>query len=272
MKPWFQSFGLSAPPFDKDINDEDLWLSTTKQEVLSTMVQTIEERGNILLIGDPGLGKTCVLRRLRTRLPEAKFRLTYCSNATLGRRDFYRQLCHAFHLTPKATAAAVFMALTQQIEVLAQEHIHPVFLLDEAHLLKQEVLDHLHVLTNYSWDQKPLLSLVLVGLPELKEQLVLRRNASLWSRIHTRIRLPEPSPQDTVEYIAHRLEKAGGQNRHLFAADTFALLHEASHGRLREIDRVASNALRLAAKRNIERVDRELVIEVIERSAEGRAS
>ena len=270
MTPWFQAFGLSAPPFDKDISDEDLWLPSSKQEALSAMVQTIEERGHILLVGDSGLGKTCVLRRLRMQLPEARFRLTYCSNATLGRRDFYRQLCHAFRLTPKATAAAVFMALTQQIENLQQEKIHPVFLLDEAHLLQQEVLGHLHVLTNFAWDQKPLLSLVLVGLPELKDQLMLRRNASLWSRIHTRIRLPEPSPQDTAEYLAHRLDKAGAKNRHIFAADTLALLHEASHGRLRELDRVASSALRLAAKKNLDRVDRDLLIEAIERSTQGQ--
>jgi type II secretory pathway predicted ATPase ExeA len=32
---------------------------------------------------------------------------------------------------------------------------------------QQQVLEHLHVLANYQWDQKPLLSLVLVGLPEL---------------------------------------------------------------------------------------------------------
>jgi adenylylsulfate kinase-like enzyme len=49
----------------------------------------------VLLTGKPGVGKTCVLRALRSRLPEQGFRLTYCHNATLGRRDFYRQLCLA---------------------------------------------------------------------------------------------------------------------------------------------------------------------------------
>jgi hypothetical protein len=35
--------------------------------------------------------------------------------------------------------------------------------LDEAHLLHQDTLDHLHILLNYEWDSKPLLSLLLVG-------------------------------------------------------------------------------------------------------------
>jgi type II secretory pathway predicted ATPase ExeA len=51
---------------------------------------------------------------------------------------------------------------------LDEARVHPVFLLDEAHLLHQDVLEHLHILANYEWDAKALLSLVLVGLPEMK--------------------------------------------------------------------------------------------------------
>jgi general secretion pathway protein A len=61
--------------------------------------------------------------------------LTYCHNATLGRRDFYRQLCHAVGLTPAATAGSLFYALSRHVEDRAAERVHPVFLLDEAHLL-----------------------------------------------------------------------------------------------------------------------------------------
>jgi len=41
-----------------------------------------------------------------------------------------------------------------------------------AHLL-QDVLEHLHILANHEWDARALLSLVLVGLPELKDRLSL---------------------------------------------------------------------------------------------------
>ena len=72
----------------------------------------------VLLTGEPGVGKTCVLRSLRQRLPEAGFKLTYCHNATLGRRDFYRQICLALGLNPKATAASVFYAISHHIHEL----------------------------------------------------------------------------------------------------------------------------------------------------------
>lgn len=53
---------------------------------------------------------------MRHRLPDAGFRLTYCHNATLGRRDFYQQLCHALGLSPKATAAADFHEASTHVQ------------------------------------------------------------------------------------------------------------------------------------------------------------
>ena len=49
-----------------------------------------------------------------------------------------------------------------------------MFLLDEAHLLHQDTLGHLHILLNYEWDKRALLSLILIGLPEMDRQLAIR--------------------------------------------------------------------------------------------------
>src|SRR3954469_21606884 len=176
---WLAHFGFQSAPFSKEIDATELWLPSSRQQIIDELVDACTERRHVLLTGEPGVGKTCVLRALKTRLPEAGFRLTYCHNATLGRRDFYRQLCLALGLTPSATAAAVFYAVTTHVEELGHERLHPVFLLDESHLLHQEVLDHLHILLNYQWDSKALLSLVLVGLPELEDRLARGTQRSL---------------------------------------------------------------------------------------------
>jgi general secretion pathway protein A len=187
--------------------------------------------------------------------------LTYCHNATLGRRDFYRQLCLALGLSPKATAAAVFFEVSSHVQQLGEQRLHPVFLLDEAHLLQQDVLDHLHILANYEWDSRALLSIVLVGLPEMQDRLKLRKNRSLWSRIHTRLNLGEAAAGDTADYVAHRLQLAGGKQS-LLSSDALAMLHEATSGSLRDIDRIATEALKRAAKRKLKVVDRQLIQEV----------
>lgn len=260
---WYEHFGLRQAPFSKAIADTDLWLTPQKTQAVDELVDAIDERATgALLVGDAGLGKSCVLRALRERLRDSSVRMTYCHNTTLGRRDFYRQICTALGLSPRATAAGVFDAVSTYVQELACEQLHPVFLIDEAHLLHQDVLDHLHILANYEWDSRPLLSFVFAGLPELWDRMLLRRNRSLWSRIHTRLRLPEPEPGDTVAYVNHRLRLAGAQAE-LFTTDALALLHEGSAGRLRDVDRIATAALKAAAHGKHNRVDRALVVNVV---------
>jgi type II secretory pathway predicted ATPase ExeA len=270
MTRWMKHFGLEHSPFTKEVDDGQLWLPSSRKSVVDDLVEAARDHQHVLLVGEPGVGKTCVLRAVRHRLPQAGFRLTYCHNATLGRRDFYRQLCVALGLSTKATAAAVFYAVSMHVEELGRERVHPCFLLDEAHLLRQDVLEHLHVLANYEWDSKPLLSLVLVGLPELWGRLTLAKNRSLWSRIHCRLSLGEAEAADTVEYVEHRMKRAGAA-RPAFLADALTMLHEATSGRLRDIDRVATAALKSAARRKMAQVDRDLILEVTKADASPHA-
>lgn len=245
---YLRFFQLTEPAFSKEVSDKDLWLPPSKQGVVDEVCEAIHERAQVLLCGEPGVGKTCVLRAVRQALPQAGFRLTYCHNATLGRRDFYRQICLALGLNPAATAAALFYAVSLHVENLARERIHPVFLLDEAHLLHQDMLDHLHILLNYEWDSRALLSLILVGTPDLVDRLELRKNRALYSRIHRRIAIDAMTPDDTAEYLQLRLRRAGC-DRELFAPESIALLHQLAGSSLREVDRLATDAMRDAARR-----------------------
>lgn len=256
-------FGFESAPFSKEVADAELWLPSSKESLVEELREAVAERSSVILVGEPGVGKTCVLRALRHRLPQAGFRLTYCHNATLGRHDFYRQLSLALGLSPNATAASLFFALSKHVEELGRERIHPVFLLDEAHLLHQDTLDHLHILLNYHWDSKALLSLVLVGLPELDDRLSLRRNRSLYSRIGRRLAISPLGPDDTAEYVRLRL-KTAGCDRELFTADAIAMLHESASGALRDIDRIATAALRETAKKKRKLVERDTLARILD--------
>ncbi len=261
--PYLAHFALTEPPFSKEVPDGELWLPASKQLVVDTLLEALSEHASVVLVGEPGVGKTCVLRALRHRIPAAGFRLTYCHNATLGRRDFYRMLCHALGLSPAATAGSLFYAVSRHVEERALERVHPVFLLDEAHLLHQDTLDHLHILLNYAWDSRALLSLILVGLPELRERLALRRNRSLHSRIHHRLEVSSLTPDDTAEYLRLRMQRAGC-TREVFASDATVLLHEATVGAMRDLDRLAAAALRETARKKRKLVERDVVARVIE--------
>ena len=115
----------------------------------------------------------------------------------------------------------------------------------------------------YAWDSRAFLSLVLVGLPELRERLALRRNRSLHSRLHHRLEVTPLTPDDTTEYLRLRMARAGC-TREVFASDAIVLLHEATAGAMRDLDRLAANALRETARKKRKLVERDVVNRVIE--------
>jgi general secretion pathway protein A len=263
---YLSHFGLSGPPFAKNVADGELWVPPTKEELVAELLEAIAAHESVHLVGEPGVGKTCVLRALRHRIPPQGFRLTYCHNVTLGRRDFYRQLCLALGLAPAATAGALFHAVSTHVQQLNTDRQHPVFLLDEAHLLHQDTLDHLHILLNHDWDSQPLLSVVLIGLPELADRLALRRNRSLYSRLARRLRIDPLTPDDTGAYIRMRMRRAGCE-REVFCTDAIAMLHEAATGAMRDLDRLAQAALREGARKKRRLIERDLIQRVLHQDA-----
>lgn len=253
------AFGLRRRPFGKDLPADDLWLDEARTAAIERLLDAVTARQHALVKGEPGTGKNCVLRGLRERLPAAQFRLVYISNVTVGRRDFYRQVSRALGLQGRGTPAALFEAIQNDIETLQAEHrVHPVLILDEAHLMPDSTLSHLHVLSNYDWDSKPLLSLILVGLPELHDRLRRGIYRSLLTRLSACVEVAPVTAEQTTTYVRKRLDDAGAKAE-LFAPDALVLLHESTGGVLRSVDVLADAALRLAAQRELRLVDRNVV-------------
>lgn len=88
-----------------------------------------------------------------------------------------------------------------------------------------------------------------------------RAHRSLLTRIHRRFLLTPATVADTAEYVRFRFHAAGCE-RALFPDDALAALHDLSLGALREIDRLATAALRDAARRKKKLVDRDVVTRV----------
>jgi len=116
-------------------------------------------------------------------------------------------------------------------------------------------------------NSRSLLSLVLVGLPELESRLSRLHHRSLYSRLHTRLRVEPLSPEDTAEYLRIRLQRVGCE-RELFGSDAVAMLHESASGALRDIDRLATAALKEAARRKKKLVERDVLSRVVDAAAE----
>lgn len=254
-----EHFKLSRAPFGKDVPAELMWMDGGREEALSRLTTTTTHRQHSLVLGESGIGKTCVVRALEDGLSPVQYRLSYVAHVTLAPRDFYRQLCYALGIEPKATPASMFESIQRECVNSASEHrAHAVVVLDEAHLMPDSTLGHLHLLANFRRDSEPLLSLVLVGLPELHDRLRLGLHRSMLTRIHTKIELAPGDPETTTAYVRKRMTDAGARAE-LFTADGLSTLHELTGGLLRSVDVLALAVLRLAAASGARLVDREIV-------------
>jgi len=261
-------FGLTKAPFRKDIPVDEFFDYPACEVALNRLTAALNARVSAVMTGDPGTGKTFILRRLEASLPAGSFRLTYIHNATVSRWDFYRQLSGALGLEPKATPSAIFRAVSSHMEELATHKIHPVVLLDEAHLLPLPVLEQFHILLNFHKDSKPYLSLVLVGLPELRDRLQRNVLQSLAARLPVRVHTTGLSAKTLGDYLAHRMRMAGC-TQEVFCEDAILLMNEATGGVLRKADVLANAALEVvASKAKGTLVDASVIEEATQQCAE----
>ncbi len=74
----------------------------------------------------------------------------------------------------------------------------------------------------------------------------------------------------SVLYISHRLALAGCATT-IFASDALTMIHEATGGAMRDVDRIATAAMRVAARKKRKIVDRDAMAHVIEADVRARA-
>jgi general secretion pathway protein A len=260
-------FALTKNPFTKDVPVEELFEHESSDGALRRLKAAVEGRSSAVLTGEPGTGKTFVLRALEEKLPQSRYRISYIHNSHVNYRDFYRQLSVVLGLEPKATSEALFRMISRHLEETALSKVHPVIFFDEAQLLPIRVLEQLPVLLNFQKDSKPFLSVVLIGLPELRDRL--RRNvlSSLAARLPIRVQLDPLNAQDVTAYLQHRL-RAAGSTKEVFGEDAVLLIAEATGGALRRIDVVAAHALEVAAEGKSSIVDAGVIEEAVKRCAE----
>jgi general secretion pathway protein A len=268
MNKLLSTYGLACEPFTKDITPSDMMQTDLLQDALQSLKAAIEGRTSAVVTGDSGSGKTCLLRALEEDLPQGRYRLHYAHNSTVNRRDFYRQLSIGMGLEPHSSFAALHQSVSQHIQELASHHkLRVIVMLDEAHLLSIQVLEQLHILLNYEKDSKPWLSLILVGLPDLRETLKRNVLASLTARIPIRIHL-QPLDADQVKlYIRHRMNTAGCR-RDVFSDDALLLMSKATGGIMRRLDVLGDQCLIAALKSKSNIVDAAVVQKAIQACGE----
>ena len=248
-------FALKHYPFERTLHADELFESQTQGEARSRIRHLLELRGIGLLTGEAGSGKTTVCRQATSGLHAGLFRVCYVSLSTGSVLDTYNAIASEFGLPAFAGRAAAYRAIRTEVSrMVAESKQLPVLIFDEAHHLRNEILEELRLLTSYQMDSEKRLCLLLVGLTELRRRLAMSAHESLAQRIVVRFHLGGFSREEVGAYLEHRLRLAGAKVP-IFEPGAVEAVALASNGIPRRIDRIAHYALHAATAAKAHSVD-----------------
>ena len=240
-------FGLARYPFEPSIAADELFPGRAQAEAEARIRHLVDLRGIGLLTGEPGSGKSTVCRKAVGRLHGGRFAVRYVSLTTGSVTDIYGAIAHAFGLEPGQRRARAFGALRAEVSRLVREAGKlPVLVVDEAHHLRNPLLEELRLLTNYEMDSENRLCLLLVGQTGLRRRLGMAVHESLRQRLVVRCQLGGLERDEVDGYLRHRLRLAGVATQ-LFDENAVEAVALAGAGLPRRIDRIAHLSLHAAA-------------------------
>jgi type II secretory pathway predicted ATPase ExeA len=235
-------FGLTAKPFGKTPDPSFLYESRQHREALARLEYSVDEKELALLVGDIGSGKTTLSRALIDRVGDSR-PVVLLINPRLTPMQLLRSIARGLELEPPRFRNDVLDQLHTKLFELYEQKREPVLIIDEAQLIPSKAtFDEIRLLTNFQLDDQNLLSVVLVGQPELEARLDRDAYAPLRQRIGMRYSLGPLSLEETIEYVEHRIRVAGG-SRNPFSREAMEEIHQRSGGIPRLINTLATTAL-----------------------------
>jgi len=247
-------FGFTTKPFGKTPDPAFLFESPQHREALARLEYAVEEKDLALLVGDIGSGKTMLSRALMDRIGDAR-PVVLLINPRLTPAQLLRSIASGLGLAPSRFRNELLDQIHGRLFELYEAKREPVLIIDEAQLVPSKAtFDEIRLLTNFQLDEQNLLSVLLIGQPELETRLDRAHYAPLRQRIGLRYRLGPLSLDETIAYIEHRVRVAGGA-RNPFPRAAMERIHAVSGGIPRVINTLCTTALLDAFGDDAESVD-----------------
>jgi general secretion pathway protein A len=256
-------YGLKWNPFSPDLPSEALRVVPKVQSFCWRIEQSLVREGGFALIsGDPGTGKSVVLRILAERL-EALREVTVgvLAHPQSNIADFYREMGELFGVQLKPhNRWGGFKALRERwIAHIDSTLVRPVLLIDEAQEMLPAVLSELRILATTHFDSRSILSVVLAGDGRLLERLRREELLPLGSRIRARLVMEYVGREELRTCLSHLLETAG--NKKLMTPELVDTLCDHAAGNYRVLTTMAGELLAAAAERECTQLDEKLYLE-----------
>ena len=258
-------FGLNERPFTLSPDPDFLFWSDQHRRAFAMLEYGLLNRAPITLItGEVGAGKTTLLHHLLRSVDE-DLRIGLISNAQGDRGELVRWVLLALDQRPAEGATYVELFGQFQAFLIAEYAAgrRVILIFDEAQNLSRGSLEELRMFTNINSGKDELLQLVLVGQPELREMVERPDLSQFAQRIVSSYHLTTMSRQMMGDYVAHRLHVAG-TTRRLFSEGALDLIHEATRGVPRLVNKLCDLGLVYAFGEDLAAVDAELIQQILD--------
>lgn len=243
------TFGFKGRPFTVSPSSTCFFQATEHQNALDELLVTISSLNGIsILTGDAGTGKTAICQQIISRL-EHEFQIQlvdHCNFPTV--RALLQTLVYGLTGSyEKASEQELRLALKTEIHSSYLARHQPMLVIvDEAHLLNDQFLEELRVLSDISVDGQQTLQLLLSGQTALEETLFLPSLSSLNQRIGCQVFLDRMTREESEQYIQYRLDRVATDDRTFFTEDAIKLITQVSDGLPRCLNQICDHGLMIA--------------------------
>lgn len=242
-------FGLTRFPFSIAPDPDLLYLSPAHQEALAHLNYALTGHGGLIcLTGEVGMGKTTLCRAFIEQVPST-VNIAYIFNPMLSATELLQSICQELEVSCVDNNGQLLQSNKQLIDRLYQALIvrygrgeKVICIIDEAQSMPAPLLEQIRLLTNLETNKDKLLTLILVGQPELQKTLTQHNIRQLDQRITARCHLKSMAYKQLKPYLAHRLRQAGTEQE-LFDESALQTIWKAANGTPRLINSIADRAL-----------------------------
>jgi general secretion pathway protein A len=239
------TFGLTRDPFANEPQLDLFFESQSVRDNAARLRRAAQQgKGLVVVTGAGGLGKTMLVRHVLEGLEEEIFEaclLVPVPGVSDGAWVLDRLARQLGVESPSRERATVLSEVYDQLAIVREDGRHVVVILDEAQVLaEQGVLRELRGLLNLEYEERRLLTLVLVGLPALARAVA--DEPALADRVDVPLRLAPLTTEEASRYVTHRIRAAGG-NPAIVESGAVAALVKWGMGVPRRLNRLADAAL-----------------------------
>ena len=248
MALYLEHFGLSEPPFRITPHTDFFFDGADRGATLEALIYAVlHDEGIVKVSGEVGSGKTMLSRVLMERLP-GHVDTIYLATPSLAADEILHAIADDLQLKLSERRTVALRELQEHLIRLYGEGRRVVVLIDEAHVMPDDTLEQVRLLSNLESNRHKLLQIVLFGQPELDATLAKASLRQLRDRITHAFRMRPLLQPEVAKYLDFRMRAAGYRGPEVFTARAASMLARASGGLTRRINILADKALLAAGQ------------------------